>query len=596
MAGVAYSTVSARMVRVRVCTSDPLPSARFWILVDPNESLQSFQNRVKDVLHRQHGDLPVAQANHLVCHLDDFEIVGDFGKLVHDNDLITVGVRNPNEYSSAVAKECEARNQSSERDLMAEASRISLRMRPECDWNKPVTTLGTKRKASTFLPLGSSIPTPSVSAALDAFEVFKKSRTEATSNAQNLYKGSASNEEDEIPETDHEDEDDNSMAEIDPDDEEDIDEVDEDDGLTLENEVDDSPVVENVLDKKPTSTVKMQGLSNEEEKDDDESEEGSSGDSSNDTKADSSEDGSTSSSLSSSVENSISSSSSSSSSPADSSGPEEEPSIPSFIIDDSSPWVPPGQGKARTRRKNQKRREKLRTQQKAQTQDSLISSEYAASTAQLPPGGGALDITPASAASIPSTNPSLESIAKRMLTRTTVGHRRRRSRQPAPAVGTGFVKASELPVSANKESEKIRVPPPSQVPPDEVPEGLTISSTDCEAWYNDQWNENYDGDYDEVTQAYLSMQYQIQKQVAEEKRREEDFTTTDQEVSVDGTSSSLRDALPMSFGRPTMRARPTQEEVAEVDATGDIDQVKTSASKNSILERFKAIRSSIYGS
>ena len=183
-----------------------------------------------------------------------------------------------------------------------------------------------------------------------------------------------------------------------------------------------------------------------------------------------------------------------------------------------------------------------------------------------------------------------------MLARTTVGYRNRRSRQPVPAVDTGFVKASELPISITEEPKKIRVPPPSLVPPDQVPKGLTISSTDCEAWYNDQWNQYYDEDYDEATQAYLSMQYEIQKEVAEEKRREEDFVTTDQETGMDDASISLRDALPVSFGRPFITAQPTQVEVTEADAKGEIDQGNAGTSSNSILERFKSIRASIYGS
>ena len=121
MGGMADSAFIARTIRVRVCTSDPLPPAKFWILVESDESLQSFQDRVKDVLRRQYGDLPMAQARHLVSYLDDFEIVGDFGRLVHDNDLVRVSVRIPETHGSESPKKRDTNEASLERDLMAEA-------------------------------------------------------------------------------------------------------------------------------------------------------------------------------------------------------------------------------------------------------------------------------------------------------------------------------------------------------------------------------------------------------------------------------------------------------------------------------------------
>lgn len=574
LAGMDVPTANGRTVRVRVCTTDPLPPAKFWILVDPNEDIRSFLERVKDVLHRRNGDVPEVPISHLFCHLDGFEIIGDIGRLVHDNDLVqyvaltndSVSARVPEEHSSGEAQERQANEQAMERDIMAEANRISLLMRSECGRKKPSKTLGMKRKASVPLAMNTNASSSSVSEALNAFESFKKSRMEATSSIKHSKDQYFPDEEcDASSEVDHEDEDD-------------IDEVDEGDGLTLDDDIDDSLVVENALDGTATIKEEDQDSSDQDEDDEDEDE-------------DESDSSTFSSSSSDTTSSSTSASETDSESSSDSSSPEEEPSIPSFSTHEATQWVPPGQGKLRTRRKNQKRREKMRAQQEAQLQDSFMSSEYPNSPSLLPPGGGVLDITPASTAAVPSADTSLESIAKRMLTRTTVGHRKRRSRQAVPNYTTGFVKASDLPVTSREELQKIRVPPPSQIPADEFPEGLTISSTDCEAWYNDQWN----GYYDEATQAYLSMQQQIQKEIAEEKRREEDFVMTDQGSNLDGAGNALRDALPLSFGRP-MSVQSTLEDENEAPGTDNSDQEKSHEASNSILKRFKAIRSSIYGS
>ncbi|WFD19763.1 hypothetical protein MCAP1_001999 [Malassezia caprae] len=91
--------------------------------------------------------------------------------------------------------------------------------------------------------------------------------------------------------TGHENEDDDSLAEIDLDnEEEDIDEVDEDDGLTLDNEVDDSLVVEHALDGNPASNADVKGLSNGDDVNEDESEDDSTDDSTSDSTDDSTSD------------------------------------------------------------------------------------------------------------------------------------------------------------------------------------------------------------------------------------------------------------------------------------------------------------------
>lgn len=236
----------------------------------------------------------------------------------------------------------------------------------------------------------------------------------------------------------------------------------------------------------------------------------------------------------------------------------------------------------------------MRAQQGSYLPEPLISNENSKASTQLPPGGGLLDITPASATIVPPTDASLESIAKRMLSRTTVGHRKRRARQSASTTAAGLVKASELPVSDVEEPEKRRVPPPSQIPVEEIPSGMTISSIDCEAWYNDQWDDYYDEEFDPMTQAYLSMQREIQKGIAEEKQKEEDFTMTEQEAGME-EASPLRDALPMSFGRPSAVAPPSKGEEKE-HVTEKIAPVTSGNLSSSIVNRFKAIRSTIYGS
>lgn len=209
-------------------------------------------------------------------------------------------------------------------------------------------------------------------------------------------------------------------------------------------------------------------------------------------------------------------------------------------------YVPPGEGKNRTRHKNQKRRERMRQQHQGITQD--LSTPKTENQVQLPPGGGALDIC---AAEPKETEPApqkshLELIAERMLARTTVGYRKRRRR------------AAIAPINAGKRSvsapePKPRVPPPSMRPQDEIPSDLTISSTDCAAWYDQQFeNDGEQEDFDEYqeyndasTLAYIEMQRQVRQQLA----RDEE---SDDTVVVDETpNDELRAQLPMSFGKAT---------------------------------------------
>ncbi|WFD45348.1 hypothetical protein MPSI1_004030 [Malassezia psittaci] len=222
--------------------------------------------------------------------------------------------------------------------------------------------------------------------------------------------------------------------------------------------------------------------------------------------------------------------------------------------------VPPGQGKARTRRKNQKRREKQRSA--AYVEDVPYDSaplldKNPSCGIDLPPGGGNLDLLTSQSATSPASasNTSLENIAERMLARTTVGHRQRRKQSAhiAPIHASSPLAQS----STAATSHLTRVPPPSMRPASEIPEGLTISSTDCQAWYEQQWSaaqddytnqayEQHADIHDADTQEYLAMQRQVRLALAQEKQAELAQVQLDNQQD----EHSLRSALPIAFGRP----------------------------------------------
>ena len=210
---------------------------------------------------------------------------------------------------------------------------------------------------------------------------------------------------------------------------------------------------------------------------------------------------------------------------------------------------------------------------------------------------------------------SLESIAERMLARTTVGHRKRRRRQSAtppaaPATASpSFTTASTVwRVGAPPPPFPPRIPAPSQRPSHEIPVGVTLSSTDCAAWYDEQW----EAEEDEATQAYFEMQRQVRSALEEEKRREVEPETVD-EFSVD---DGLRAALPQSFGRaqtnrPALDAElaeePTEPEpttaLSREPASGELDYgppendtrpARTPLGSH-VLDRFRSIRASLLG-
>ena len=284
-------------------------------------------------------------------------------------------------------------------------------------------------------------------------------------------------------------------------------------------------------------------------------------------------------------------------------------------LSDSQSWVPPGQGKDRTRHKNQKRRERRRAAREAQNSkssvDALVSKYPLASVdpmvhGKLPPGGGSLDIEPSSPAPAPkSSSPvevvsSLENIAQRMLSRTTVGHRKRRKRSQANAMAPSstpvFAKASDLiqPTHLNRPTE--RIPYPSKLPSDEFPSNMTISSIDCESWYDQQWydEEQESEDVDESTRAYINMQRQVHASLAEEKRLEEEQVRFYQDDTHIEEQEPLRESLPRAFGR----ARNVEALAPELDYGTPSPQslpVHSNAS-HPFFRRIESIRASIYGS
>ena len=257
---------------------------------------------------------------------------------------------------------------------------------------------------------------------------------------------------------------------------------------------------------------------------------------------------------------------------------DSEPSVYSSSF--PSVWVPPGQGKDRTRHKNQKRRERrkaARNTQFALDHQGSMSCPRPATNVRvdaaphLPPGGGSLDIT----SSTPETSP-LESIAQRMLERTTVGHRKRRKRNQElalPSIHTpAFVSASDVLKAHQPEDPPKLMPIPSKLAPEELPANVSVTSTDCEQWYYEQPYYENEEDDDASTQAYYDMQRQVRASLEQEKQQEDV-----QDSVLDEEHDPLRDSLPRSFGRSS-------------DHRHD-----EGAPRHPILDRIQAIRASIYG-
>ena len=257
---------------------------------------------------------------------------------------------------------------------------------------------------------------------------------------------------------------------------------------------------------------------------------------------------------------------------------DSEPSVYSSSI--PSVWVPPGQGKDRTRHKNQKRRERRKAARNTQFALDHQGSKSCPRPAtdvrvdaapHLPPGGGSLDIT----SSTPETSP-LESIAQRMLERTTVGHRKRRKRNQElalPSIHTpAFVSASDVLKAHQPEDPPKLMPIPSKLAPEELPANVSVTSTDCEQWYYEQPYYQNEEDDDASTQAYYDMQRQVRASLEQEKQQEDV-----QDSVLDEEHDPLRESLPRSFGRSSGHRH------------------DEGAPRHPILDRIQAIRASIYG-
>ena len=110
-----------------------------------------------------------------------------------------------------------------------------------------------------------------------------------------------------------------------------------------------------------------------------------------------------------------------------------------------------------------------------------------------------------------------------------------------------------------------RLPIPSQLAPDELPANMTVSSTDCEQWYDEQCAEQAD---DDGTAAYLAMQRTVRAALDEEKRQEAGGPAeglAEADGGADGEADGLRARLPVSFGRAA--ADPVRERIAAIHAS-----------------------------
>ena len=544
-------------VRVRVRSAHPLPPAQFWVVIDRADDIDVVRERIARILQTRY-DAPVT-ATALSLSVLDFEVWDCVGDVLQDDGLVTVSMIKRRKVCEAPSENTDmVVHPDAERQIMAEAHKISLLMRSECGV-QPRKTLGVKRKkpdASGFVH--------DISQDLEQAEL-----------------------EEEPDELDYEDEVDYDDV---MDENEVIDEVD------YEDVVDDHDELEEVVrakdedenqenDEEENEGEREEEESEESEDEEEESEEEEGGDEESeeeDEEEESEEEDDGESEVEDNEEESEESQEEEERKDEDDGGDDEqgdsEPSVYSSSI--PSVWVPPGQGKDRTRHKNQKRRERRKAARNTQFaldhQGSMSCPRPATdvrvdAAPHLPPGGGSLDIT----SSTPETSP-LESIAQRMLERTTVGHRKRRKRNQElalPSIHTpAFVSASDVLKAHQPEDPPKLMPIPSKLAPEELPANVSVTSTDCEQWYYEQPYYQNEEDDDASTQAYYDMQRQVRASLEQEKQQEDV-----QDSVLDEEHDPLRESLPRSFGRSS-------------DHRHDED-----APRHPILDRIQAIRASIYG-
>lgn len=543
-------------VRVRVRSAHPLPPAQFWVVIDRADDIDVVRERIARILQTRY-DAPVT-ATALCLSVLDFEVWDCVGDILQDDGLVTVSMIKRRKVCEAPSENTDmVVHPDAERQIMAEAHKISLLMRSECGV-QPRKTLGVKRKkpdASGFVH--------DISQDLEQAEL-----------------------EEEPDELDYEDEVDYDDV---MDENEVIDEVDYDDVVDDHDELeevvrakDEDENQENDEEENEGEREEEESEESEDEEEESEEEEGGDEESEEEDEEEESEEEDDGESEAEDNEESEESQEEEERKDEDDGGDDEQGDSEPSVYSSSIPnvWVPPGQGKDRTRHKNQKRRERRKAARNTQFaldhQGSMSCPRPATdvrvdAAPHLPPGGGSLDIT----SSTPETSP-LESIAQRMLERTTVGHRKRRKRNQElalPSIHTpAFVSASDVLKAHQPEDPPKLMPIPSKLAPEELPANVSVTSTDCEQWYYEQPYYQNEEDDDASTQAYYDMQRQVRASLEQEKQQEDV-----QDSVLDEEHDPLRESLPRSFGRSS-------------DHRHD-----EGAPRHPILDRIQAIRASIYG-
>ena len=560
-------------VRVRVRSAHPLPPAQFWVVIDRADDIDVVRERIARILQTRY-DAPVT-ATALSLSVLDFEVWDCVGDVLQDDGLVTVSMIKRRKVCEAPSENTDmVVHPDAERQIMAEAHKISLLMRSECGV-QPRKTLGVKRKkpeASRFVhDISQDLEQAELEEepdeldyedevdyddVMDENEVIDEvDYDDVVDDHDELEEVVRAKDEDENQENDEEENEGEREEEESEESEDEEEESEEEEGGDEENEEEESEEEEGGDEE-----------SEEEESEEEESEEEDDGESEVEDNEEESEE----------------SQEEEERKDEDDGGDDEqgdsEPSVYSSSI--PSVWVPPGQGKDRTRHKNQKRRERRKAARNTQFaldhQGSMSCPRPATdvrvdAAPHLPPGGGSLDIT----SSTPETSP-LESIAQRMLERTTVGHRKRRKRNQElalPSIHTpAFVSASDVLKAHQPEDPPKLMPIPSKLAPEELPANVSVTSTDCEQWYYEQPYYQNEEDDDASTQAYYDMQRQVRASLEQEKQQEDV-----QDSVLDEEHDPLRESLPRSFGRSS-------------DHRHD-----EGAPRHPILDRIQAIRASIYG-
>ena len=558
-------------VRVRVRSAHPLPPAQFWVVIDRADDIDVVRERIARILQTRY-DAPVT-ATALSLSVLDFEVWDCVGDVLQDDGLVTVSMIKRRKVCEAPSENTDmVVHPDAERQIMAEAHKISLLMRSECGV-QPRKTLGVKRKkpdASGFVH--------DISQDLEQAEL--EEEPDELDYEDEVDYDDVMDENEVIDEVDYDDvvDDHDELEEVvrakDEDENQENDEE-ENEGEREEEESEES-------EDEEEESEEEEGGDEESEEEESEEEEGGDEESEEEDEEEESEEEDDGESEAEDNEESEESQEEEERKDEDDGGDDEQGDSEPSVYSSSIPnvWVPPGQGKDRTRHKNQKRRERRKAARNTQFALDHQGSKSCPRPAtdvrvdaapHLPPGGGSLDIT----SSTPETSP-LESIAQRMLERTTVGHRKRRKRNQElalPSIHTpAFVSASDVLKAHQPEDPPKLMPIPSKLAPEELPANVSVTSTDCEQWYYEQPYYQNEEDDDASTQAYYDMQRQVRASLEQEKQQEDV-----QDSVLDEEHDPLRESLPRSFGRSS-------------DHRHD-----EGAPRHPILDRIQAIRASIYG-